>query len=79
MSDKQLLKKFATQVEDTLLTELRRIARQDGRKVQALVGDALSDYILRYKQGLVRTDVIKAFTQSNREFGGVYKSLIHQD
>ena len=43
MSDTR--EKFATQVDSGLLTQVRRLAKQEGRQIQALVDEALADLI----------------------------------
>lgn len=37
--------KFATQIDENLLEQLRAIAHKDGRQIQAIVEDALSSYL----------------------------------
>ena len=43
-------KKFATQVDSTLLESVRRLAKAEGRQIQAVVEDALRQH-LDAKQG----------------------------
>jgi hypothetical protein len=41
--------KFATQVAPEILSDLRHLAASEGRQLQALVDEALSDLLEKYK------------------------------
>jgi hypothetical protein len=41
----ELREKFATQVDPTLLANFRRLAKQDGRQLQALIEEASAYFI----------------------------------
>ncbi|MFZ2587624.1 MAG: hypothetical protein WAZ18_05880 [Alphaproteobacteria bacterium] len=71
-----MLKKFATQVDAKVLEELRLMAHAQGRQVQAVLGEALVDYLAQIKQGQVRPAVLNGFQRSTVEFGEVYKALV---
>jgi hypothetical protein len=70
-----VLTKFATQVDEVLLKKLRQMARYEGRQLQALVGDALHDYVERRAQGYIRPDLRRELERTLREFGSVYNGL----
>lgn len=71
-----MLKKFATQLEDNLLDDLRRVAHHEGRQVQALVNDAVKAYLQAKREGLVRPNILAAVERSTGEFGSLYKALV---
>ena len=67
--------KFATQVDPDLLSDLRELARSEGRQVQALVEEALADLVEKRRQGKPRTNVMAAYQASHAKFGTLYKKL----
>ncbi len=74
MSD-QTREKFATQVDPQLLAELRALARDEGRQIQALVDEALADLIQKRKLGRPRAHVLAAYGTSHGRFASLYKKL----
>lgn len=74
-----MLKKFATQLEATLLEQLRALAHHEGRQVQALVNDAVGTYLQAKREGLVRPNILHAVERSTGEFGSLYKALVGKD
>jgi len=38
-------KKFATQIEESVLKELKKFVKQEDRKISAVVSEALSEYL----------------------------------
>ena len=67
--------KFATQVDTELLAELRALARDEGRQIQALVGEALADLIEKRKLGRPRAHVLAAYGTSHERYASLYKKL----
>jgi hypothetical protein len=67
--------KFATQVSADVLNELRDLARSEGRQVQALVDEALTDVIAKHKNTRPRPHVLAAYRTSLKPFGPLYKKL----
>ncbi len=67
--------KFATQVNSEILSEVRTIAQNEGRQLQALVDEALADLIEKRKQGRPRSHVMAAYQGSHEKFGSLYKKL----
>lgn len=67
--------KFATQADPAVLDALRKIAGEEGRQLQALVDEALRDYI-EQKQGKVpRTRVMLALRDSMTRYDSLYREL----
>ena len=61
--------KFSSQASPELLTKMREIARTDGRHFQAVLEDAMSDYIESRERQKVRPDVMahyRASVEKNR-------------
>jgi len=67
--------KFSSQATPEVLTALRRIAESEGRQFQAVLDEALREYIERKEKGRPRRHVLDAFSQSLGEFDSLYKEL----
>jgi hypothetical protein len=67
--------KFSSQADVKLLAEMRKIARSEGRQLQALLDEALRDYVEKKHSGKARPNVRKAFAESLRDFDALYKEL----
>ncbi len=70
-----LREKFATQVSPQILADLRRLAEVEGRQLQALVDEALSDLIEKRKQAKPRPNVMAAYRRSLEPYDELYKQL----
>lgn len=66
---------FATEVNAELLSEVRNLAQCEGRELQALVEEALSDLIEKRRQGKARAHAMAAYQGSHETFGTLYKKL----
>ncbi len=65
-------KKFASQASPKVLTDLKKIAAEEGRHFQVVLEEALLLYIEQYKQRSVRPSVMAHFRTSlarNRRLG----------
>lgn len=67
--------KFATQVNSEILTTVRNLAQSEGRQIQALVDEALSDLIDKRKRNKPRANVMATYQASHEKFGPLYKKL----
>jgi hypothetical protein len=67
--------KFSSQADARLLAEMRKIARSEGRQLQALLDEAMRDYVEKRRSGKARPHVRKAFAESLRDFDALYKEL----
>jgi hypothetical protein len=67
--------KFATQVDAELIEAVRELARDEGRQVQALVGEALTDLIEKRRLGQPRKHVMAAYRSSLGLYDKLYKKL----
>jgi predicted transcriptional regulator len=67
--------KFATQVDSQILATLRSLAESEGRKLQALIEEALFDLIEKRKNARPRTHVMSAYLASHEKYGPLYKKL----
>ena len=66
------MQKFSSQADSELLAALRAIAKQDGRHFQAILEDAMRDYIEARRLDKPRTAVMAHFRASlekNRRLG----------
>ena len=67
--------KFATQVDSDILTAVRTLAHEEGRQLQALVDEALSDLVEKRRKVRPRPHVMGAYHASHEKFGSLYKKL----
>ena len=67
--------KFSSQASPELLAEVRKIARDDGRHFQAVLEDALRDYIKSREQQKVRPEVMAHYRASVERNRLLYKLL----
>lgn len=67
--------KFATQVDAELLAAVRGLAQSEGRQIQALVDEALTDLIEKRRQAIPRAHVMAAYRDSLGPYGSLYKKL----
>lgn len=67
--------KFATQVNAEILATLRKLAKSEGRQLQALVDEALADLIEKRKQARPRAHVMEAYRASHEKYSELYKKL----
>jgi protein-disulfide isomerase-like protein with CxxC motif len=67
--------KFSSQAAPEVLAALRQIAESQGRQFQAVLDDALRDYIDRQQKERPRRHVMAAFASSLDEFDNLYREL----
>jgi hypothetical protein len=67
--------KFATQVDTGILSAVRTLAQEEGRQLQSLVDEALSDLVEKHRKARPRPHVMGAYYASHEKFGGLYKKL----
>jgi hypothetical protein len=71
----QSREKFATQVNSKILRDVRTLAEEEGRQLQALVDEALADLIEKHKNAKPRSQVMGAYLASHEKYGPLYKKL----
>lgn len=67
--------KFSSQAAPDLLAAMRRIAEDQGRQLQAVLEEALRDYIDRQQKDKARRHVAGAFAPSLDQFDSLYREL----
>lgn len=67
--------KFSSQAAPDVLAALRQIAESQGRQFQAVLDEALRDYIDRQQNERPRRHVMAAFAESVKEFDDLYREL----
>lgn len=67
--------KFATQVDVEIISEIRALAKSEGRQIQALVDEALSDLLEKRREARPRVHVMEAYGRSHERFASLYKKL----
>ena len=66
---------FTSQAAPDVLAALRQIAEKQGRHFQAVLDDALRDYIDRQQKERPRRHAMAAFAASLEEFDSLYREL----
>ena len=69
------LQKFATQADPHVLKEVRTIAAREGKQLQAVIDEALRDFIEKRKRGKPRPEVLTALGESLAEYDALYREL----
>ena len=69
------MQKFSSQARPELLDEVRRIAAEEGRQFQAVLDEALSDWIESKKGETPRPEVIAHLKASIARHRPLYKEL----
>ena len=67
--------KFTTRVNSEILAAVRRLARKEGRQLQALVDEAFADLIEKRKGSRPRARVMAVYQASHERFAPLYKKL----
>jgi hypothetical protein len=71
----QTREKFATQVNSEILSAVRSLSVAEGRQLQALVEEALTDLLEKRKRAKPRAHVMGAYLASHEKYGALYKKL----
>ena len=71
----QVREKFATQVNSEILAIVRNIAQSEGRQLQALVDEALTDLIEKRKNLRPRENVMATYVASHEKYSELYQKL----
>jgi hypothetical protein len=69
------LRKFSSQADSAVLEGLQEIAAREGRQFQAVLGDAMREYLAHKRQQSTRRNVLEAFQESLKERDELYRSL----
>jgi hypothetical protein len=67
--------KFAPQADPEILAYLRGAAAAQGRQLQAVIEDAMSEYLARLAGNRPRPQVMEALAESVAEFDSLYERL----
>ena len=69
------LRKYSSQADPHVLKALQAIADREGRQLQAVIGDAMREYLARRQQQDSRRHVLEAFQNSLKERDELYRKL----
>ena len=67
--------KFSSQAAPEVLAAIRQLAEIQGRQFQAVLDEALRDYLDRQQRERPRRHVMAAFASSLDEFDSLYRDL----
>lgn len=71
----QRREKFATQVRSDVLEDVRSLADREGRQLQTLVEEALTDLLEKRRGAKPRPHVMAEYLASHAQYGDLYKKL----
>lgn len=69
------LRKFSSQADPKVLEDLQQLAAREGRQFQAVLGDAMREYLAQRRRPPPRRNVLEAFQESVAERDELYRSL----
>lgn len=69
------LRKYSSQADPKLLDAMQDIADREGRQLQAIIGEAMQEYLDRRQQQQPRRNVLEAFQKSLKERDDLYRKL----
>ena len=69
------LRKYPLQADPEVLKALQAIADREGRALQAVIADALREYLTRRGEQAPRRNVLEAFQKSLEERDELYRKL----
>ena len=67
--------KFTVQVDSSLLADLRRLAEQERRPIEALIEEAIAALIDQRRQGTARPHVMGTYRKSCASYAPLYQKL----
>jgi hypothetical protein len=67
--------KFSSQAAPEVLAALRQLAEAQGRQFQAVLDEAMRDYLDRHQTERPRKHVMASFASSLEEFDSLYREL----
>lgn len=67
--------KFATQVDPEILQRTKDIAAQEGRQLQSVIEEALTDFVEKHTGSRPRPAVMAHYEASLASFGPLYERL----
>jgi len=67
--------KFTTRVDASTLAALRDLAKAEGRQLQELVDEALTDLIEKRRLGRPCAHVMEVYQRSHAHYAELYKKL----
>lgn len=69
------MEKFSTQVAEDKLAALKALARKEGRQLQSLVDEAITDVIEKHDRARPRAQVMAAHRAGMDRLAAVYRKL----
>ena len=67
--------KFATQIDEAILLDIRRLAKDEGRQIQSIIEEVLTALIEDRRKHNIRPDVLAAIDDCNERYGPLLREL----
>jgi len=71
----EVREKFATQVDSGVLVQVRELAKNEGRQIQALVDEALIDLVEKHRKSRPRPHIMASYQASHGRYSDLYEKL----
>jgi hypothetical protein len=71
----QVREKFASQIDRSLLRDVRRLAKAEGRQIQAVLEEALRDLLEKRRQDTPRRRIMDIYAASHDRYADLYRKL----
>jgi hypothetical protein len=68
-------RKFSSRADPEVLEGLHQIAEREGRQFEAVLGEAMREYLVRKRQQAPRPNVLEAFQHSLQERDELFRAL----
>jgi hypothetical protein len=69
------LRKYSSQADPKLLQAMQDLADREGRQLQAVISEAMQEYLASRQRQPPRRKVLEAFQQSLKERDELYRKL----
>ena len=67
--------KFSSQLDPKVLNSAKKLAKSEGRQLQSIIEQALTDYLERAQSEKPSSEVLNAFRKSLQEYEELYSKL----
>lgn len=67
--------KFSSQLDPKVLNKAKQVAKAEGRQLQSIIEEALTDYLEKMQSDRPSTQVLNAFRESLQEYDQLYSNL----
>ncbi|PCJ15148.1 MAG: hypothetical protein COB02_18320 [Candidatus Cloacimonadota bacterium] len=67
--------KFSTQVGPDLLNMIKQVAKSEGRQLQSIIEEALTDLLEKKQTDKPRSSIMKSYNSSHKKYSNLFTKL----